>query len=51
MEGGGHMRSSDLDFIVGRARVWCALGCSVGRSRGAMVEQDWDRFAGEVHVS
>ena len=49
--GGSTMRSSDLDFVMGRARVWCALGYRVDRSRGPIFEQDWDRFAGKVRVS
>ena len=49
--GGSHVGSIGLGFVVGRAMVWCTLGCSVGRSRGPMFEQDWGWFVGEVFVS
>ena len=41
---------SDLNFAVGRAIAWCALGYSVGRGMGPMFEQDLGRCVGKVFV-
>ena len=47
---GGREGGSDLGFAVGRVRAWCALGYSVGRCRGPIFEQDWERCVGKVFV-
>ena len=41
---------SDLDFAVGRAIAWCAMGYSMDGSMGTIFEQDWGRCVGKVFV-